>query len=81
MALGSAALILSVFMAGPSYSVNITPVETMDDCHALRTAVALTYARSEEYTKTSIPDVWETRRHVDVGNYSGIVKLECTPVS
>lgn len=77
----TAALVLSVFMAGPSYTVDVTPVPSTDDCHALRASVALIYARNEEFTKTSNPDIWETRRRVEVNNYSATVKLECVTVN
>lgn len=76
-----AALILTVVTGAHGYSVSVTPVDDVDDCHALRSAVALTYARSEQYIKKSYPDIWETRSDgVRLENKSGYVKLECTPV-
>lgn len=75
-----AALVLTVTAGVHGFSVDITPTESMDDCHSLRTAVALTYARNEEYTKTSYPDLWQSRQGERLANNITGVKLECTPV-
>lgn len=75
-----AALVLTVTAGIHGFSNNVTPVESMDDCHSLRAAVALTYARNEEYVKTSYPDVWKSRDGERLANNITGVKLECTPV-
>lgn len=74
-----AILLLTATAGAHGYSVSVTPVADMDECFRVREAVALTFARKDQYEMTSIPNVWKTRE----GQYNygrNSVKLECKPV-
>lgn len=68
-----AVLILTVSMGVHGFSVDLTPVGNMGACDKLRESVATTYARKEEYTRKTTPNIWEAQL-----TYSK-VKLECKP--